>query len=155
LPAIVTGSDPCGTVSGLPSRLTVVEDISLSIEGGRPVVFPPTRYGKALLSTEQVYFRHTTVGPEWIPLDHGWLPSCSVLHIVNKEKSYRANPTPEERQRDRNLIVEIGTLYGEDIRPLFFIPPGLPFRSPAANLEALHLRCPTGTASITISVIPE
>ena len=103
------------------SLLTVVETIYYQPcqPPGDPVAFE-LAWTRQLATGEQVYRRQAVVGPEWQPLDCGWLAGkpVSLLLLQNEEGHYPVNPHPEERARVEGLVIEIGW-WDESLRHSF------------------------------------
>lgn len=111
---------------------------------------------------EQVYIRRAKVGEEWVPLDMGWLPACSMVIVENLSgMNLQRVPSVEEQRviESQILLLHMArpneTL--EDVRALgvsvgWEIPPsrfhmGMP-RAP------LFLRCTQGQAPVRLTLFP-
>lgn len=107
------------------------------------------------LSGEQTFRRTLTVGPEWIHLPLGWTPDdpCLILCLDNDGPAVprTVQPTPEEAEAERRLVVEVGTfdcklfsLLPPSARLLIYPPPDVSYR----------VRCPSGRARLALFCVP-
>lgn len=121
-------------------------------------------------SDEQPCTRKARAGPEWRPLDAGWLKEAGAVILINEEGKFpHVNPTPEERAEAAAKVVELGCLpplppgapaehqsaAGE--RPVAFaeIAPGRSAQFAPADLARLRVRCRKGEARYTCAAYPK
>lgn len=116
-------------------------------------------FTRTLASDEQPYTRRVKVGSEWQALDTGWLDgACGMLVLVNNEGLNRQTiPTAEERQETAARVIELGFCRDRDFaEPVAFglVRPGESSRLEPTEPKALYLRCRSGTASVSIGLLP-
>jgi hypothetical protein len=94
------------------------------------------------------------LGKELRSLDRGWVEKFSLIHVKSRDggMSFHKNPTPEEERQESAKIVIV---YLGDA-PIHIIDPGDSFRfNPPCPLEDISLSSPSGTAKVTVTVIPD
>lgn len=134
-------------------RFTVGGNIYYQIPGSDPV-HVPMKYDRGVLTPEQPWQHSPSggVGPEWIPVDLGWLADCcGTVVITNREKS---SDYPQENDK----IIELA--YGDHDphdtleRRHLKIPPGEVQPVYPSHPKELYLRCVNGPAKYSITVFP-
>lgn len=133
-------------------RVTVVEQISHQRAGRNPISYPSS-FTRELKTSEQPYSREITVGPEWQPLDTGWIAECGQLSIVNKAGSfpYQRQPTKEQLEESAKQILEVGDRFSEF---RWRIPAGESLRGFPSDAKLLFIRSQHGTITCIITLIP-
>lgn len=137
-------------------RLTVVEMV-YHRPYGEETLAVDTRFTRKVDSGEQPYQRlcHKPTNmatEEWKELDFGWLKeSIGMIVIVNNEGFYPLNPTEEEEKEVESRVIEIG--YSE--KDTWEIPPRESFRGTPSNPSGLRIRCRSGMAKYTLTVLPK
>lgn len=116
------------------------------------------RSGRFLKTKDQPYGpRRLTVGPEWQPLDTGWVKEPGLILITNEEglpKHVQVNPTPAEAAAAEARVVEVA-LRTEQPVPFARVP----FRgeclmfTPIPGREYL-LRCVAREAKVVVLCYP-
>jgi hypothetical protein len=137
------------------ARLFVVEQVYHQPAGQSPTSVE-SRFGRWLGSDEQPHLRPMTVGPNWQPLDTGWVGE-KVGHIViaNEEgKSRLRQPTEAERQETEAKVVEIGVESDHLVDTFALVRPGETCRFEPAAAGMLRLRCRVGAACCSVAVLP-
>ena len=118
----------------MKSRIVVVETVYHQVDGKQPMqVSEP--WSAVLASDEQPYIRYLDVGPEWVPLDHGWIASASLLLIANQGPA----------------LLEIGV----HKETLIVVPAKQTARFKPAVLGELMVRCVGDTARVVVNLFPE
>lgn len=144
------------------ARLGIVEQIYCYPPGAAPTLID-IREGLWLETDEQPYQRKLKVGPEWQPLDCGWLDGkgVSLLVLVNEEgKHLTVIPSEQQKAALALRVVEVGaqTLYGMGDAPgvvlLALLHPGLSLRFWPADAKSLRLRSRAGEARVTMTLFP-
>jgi len=134
-----------------------------------------SRFARELESDEQVYQRTYSVGPDWKPLDLGWLREvgASMVVVENREgRNLQRVPFPDELLEIAERIVEIGfldPLPEEPPRDMFSAPkmsptppiprlevlPGESFRGTFTAPETVVIRARNGrTVKVTVTAVP-
>jgi hypothetical protein len=132
--------------------LTVVETVYHQQLGDQPLPVT-TRFVRNLSSQEQPYVRKLTLGPEWVPLDTGWITEASYVIIANEGNGpITKNPTDEQIQEEANRLIDISFM-GEDPHPCMTIPSGESLRMCPVDLTMIKIRCLV-TARCRITVFP-
>lgn len=142
--------------SKIPNRLTVVQQTYHQLPGEQPRYYD-SRFSRELETLEQPYERQTTIGPEWKPLDVGWLNETGVGMLIienNEGQFYVRIPTLEEKEVTRAKGIEIGIDVVGNIDSFALVPSGESCRFYPANANHLRIRCQSGTAKITIQAFP-
>ncbi len=164
---------------GAPSgRLVVVERLAFRQGNQQPVGWNWEETAP-VSSQDKPYSRQLKVGPQWVPLDYGWLvredgtvsPLCLVT-LKNDEGKFEAVlPTQDERDRVASLVVELAvmppslsdnkprTMHSPkllQVVPVVFsdIPPGRSCRISNPPEGTLVVRCVTGLARLTQTLFP-
>ncbi len=135
-------------------RLTVVDAVYFSPHDGQPIEYR-TPFGRELLTDERPYSRPLTVGPEWVEVDLGWLKDVGVSMVVvqNDEGRYRQTvPSPEERASESDRVVEVAAETG--VPPFALVRPTESCRFEPARATGLALRCRSGSAKVTVVLVP-
>lgn len=139
------------------TRITVVEQVAYQQEGESPTSIE-SHFSRWLESTEQPYQRRLTVGPDWLPLDRGWLHQYPrVLFLLRNDGGppvQRVLSIEETRRRDE-LTVEIGACFDSEKIPVVQVRSGESCRFELGRSASLYLRCPTGESRILITLFPE
>jgi hypothetical protein len=136
------------------SQLTVVEQVYFQQVGDQPAQFG-AQWSRRIATDEQPYQRRMKVGPEWKPIDRGWITNCELLLIENNEGRFtQTNPSDEERKAAASKVVEVGLLMPIGAVMAFArIKPGESCRFQPCDLDFIMIRC-RQEASITITLIP-
>lgn len=124
------------------AALLVIEQVVHRAPGVN-AVSTETRHAAQLATSEQPWQRHFSAGPEWKPLDCGWLDGgASMLVLENRGGGPRTtNPTAEEAAAERDRVVELGV-----------VPP-VPPPGPPRDMHAAEL--PRGSAEpLLVSPVP-
>lgn len=110
-----------------------------------------SRFVRLLDSDDQpIIRRRFTVGESWQKIDFGWIQKPGMLVIENLEGRFiQTIPAPDEIKEASKKVLEISN---ENSLPIFLIPAGEDMRGmPGADL---YIRCQSGTAKYSISVMP-
>lgn len=135
----------------LKSRMTVVDSVYFQPPHEEATV-TDCRFSCELESDEQPYQRQMKVGETWQPLDRGWLDSAAMLVVRNDEGRFtQEQPTREDRAKAAAKVVVLA--FGD--RPAVLVRPGRSARFEPNLLEEITLRCESGTARVTVTLIPE
>lgn len=138
-----------------PARLTVVEQVCHQDGEGEPVV-AACQWGRSLITEEQPWVRKFLVGPEWKPLETGWLTRVGMLHLANNEgKDIQRIPTREEKALLASRVIELGVSSETGVYPFLIIRPGESARLEPADLSTLLVRCQYQSARCTLTAVPE
>jgi len=135
------------------SYLVVVEQVYYQVRGEEPAA-AESRYARHVSGDEQCYERHVRAGPEWRPLDLGWLAGrpLSLLVLRNDEgRHLDANPTPERRRELDGRVVELAQDGGGAFA---LVRPGESLRLEPADPARLRLRCRAGAARCVLGAYP-
>jgi hypothetical protein len=152
------------------ARISVVKTVTHTCEGMRPhsVSYP---YNRTLRTTEQPYERLITIGPDWEPLDLGWLAGkpIALVTLKNEEGRFHNRPTREELAEVFGRIVEVGFVPAppeERVRTMH--SPERAHRAPIAAFlirptesdewepagAVAHVRCRSGAARCVLFIVP-
>lgn len=115
------------------------------------------QFSRRLETDEQAYSRTLKVGPDWRPLDCGWVRKVGMLLLVNAEGRFRTvQPTEGERAEAAGRVVEVAFLsaLGGDLQPALLLRPGESQRYEPADAGAIRLRCRGGMARVLLTLIP-
>lgn len=131
------------------------------------------RSSRWLLSDEQPWRREFTVGPEWIPLDLGWIGDrVGLLHLANLGGSrLPTNPTIENLTETLRLTVDVAILIDINDRdeprdqhspplvpvvlvPTWQVPPGDALRGLPRNPQNLRVCCVGGLVKCVLNLFP-
>lgn len=110
---------------------------------------------KLLETSEELYTRRITVGPEWQPIRLGDFPAEKVgrVAIYNLEgKGLSSQPSPEEKALAASKIVEVAYL-GDDKG--WLVEPGWPFTGCPSDVLSIRLRCLQGEARCRLYLFPK
>lgn len=156
-------------------RLTVLHTTYYQAPGQEPTSVE-CNYGDWLQTDEQPYSRRITVGPDWVPVDLGWIRDPGYVVITNEAPTFRTLPTPEERADAYARVVEVGvevpsppeaktvrdmhappraTPTGPVIMPVWLVGPGKDLPGVLSNPGCLRVRCTHGACRITITAYPK
>jgi hypothetical protein len=125
------------------------------------------RHGEARVMQETKFERNSSdvvhralslepmqVGPDWVAPDFSaWPDKVAQLVILNLEGNFHQIPTPEEFAERMNRIVHLG--FGDN--PTLgdqLISPKQGQRYEVGSLSRVRLCCPTGVATVLITVFP-
>lgn len=135
-------------------RLTVVEMVYVQTPNAGPVAVE-SRYGVWIESDEQPYTRRLTVGPEWQPLDLGWLRDVPIALIHLSNEGYGRSlvtPTAEQSATLTEHIVEVSATRQYVL--FSYLSPGESLRVPPPGVVDWYVRCPNGRSTCVLNVIP-
>lgn len=140
-------------------RLVVVETVyHAPINGKERTESLESRWSRVLDTDEPAFHRpRLPVGPDWSPLDGGWLQHGSQLVIQNAVQAPSRIPTPAQAAELAGLVVEVYLGAGGANNPQadILIPPGESARVyPARPINQIQLRCPRGKTSATVLIVP-
>lgn len=137
------------------ARVTVVESVYHFLPKRQPQG-SEVRYSRTLASAEQIYVRLMQIGPEWAKLDCGWVKAASMLVLSNEEgKGLDRVPTPAQRAETAARVVELATTTPEGaLVSTDLVPPGESLRRIPSELGWIWVRCRTGTALVTLTLVP-
>jgi hypothetical protein len=107
-----------------------------------------------LYSEDQPYLRQLLVGPEWERLDTGWVKAPGLIHLRNEEEPAPTTPTGEPLPGAEPKVVELGVLVNGSYRPVALVHPLFSQRVDPPPDQVYGLRCPTGRAQVTLTVLP-
>jgi hypothetical protein len=152
---IVTGG---GTPADVPppqpqTRFVVYEVVSYA---GNPPAQWESRYSRPVTEDEQPYGpRHLKVGPEWAPLDLGWVTAPALLLLSNPRPAWSRQPTAGEREEAGGRVVQVAwELPGQFLVLGVQIRPGESCRFEPLTPELLRVRCPAGECRLTVVALP-
>lgn len=76
---------------------------------------------------EEPYKRRKSVNREWVPLDLGWLSDRAGLVVLENwgTKKPQTMPTREQREAEKDKILEIGIMNGNVYKRVMIVRPGL------------------------------
>lgn len=152
-----------------PAALVVVDQVV-----HRNIEQEPTsticRFSRSLHTDEQPWIRHFEVTEEWKPIECGWIETCSMLVLENKEGRFtQVVPTQEERDEAALKQVILGyplpknmpkealeyleILYPTGINFLV-VQPGESGRFQPTNVQALHIRSRYRAAKCVLTLYP-
>lgn len=158
-------------------RLVIVERLAFRQGAEQPVGYD-LQSSQPITSEQKPYTRQIKVGPDWMPLDPGWLideqDETSLITLRNDEGKFLAvNPTKEERKRVDLLWIIIGVLplveESSVVRrtmhsppepvaipiPFAVVRPGMTARFEPAIFHRLRVKCSTtGVARMTQTLFP-
>lgn len=136
------------------NTLTVVENVYHQVVGEQPTM-TESRFTRDLESTEQVFTRHLVLTEEWKPLEVGWLDQLSMMVIKNNEGiGLKQIPTKEQREEIDQRVIEVSYTPNSFKFMGWTIFPRESMRACPSDARLLHLRCRTGTARATITLLP-
>lgn len=155
------------------ARLTVTTQASLQ-RPGLPPDGERLGFHRWLGSGEQPYRRELRVGPEWVPLDLGWLAGDAVGFLVlsNPRERRRAAPTAEEAALAEARVIEVGFMVREagprrkvgmwedpkaapeGPTACLLVPPGESLPVTPADAGLIHVRCPAGEVRASLWLVP-
>jgi hypothetical protein len=134
-------------------RITVSEQVCHQSEGGEGGAVEWLPFSRELGSDEAPFCRPgMRVGPEWVPIDPGWLAGQPVgmLCLRNDGALPRATqPTDLEREADAGLIVELrceGVVFA-------LVRPGETCRFEPAG-TSWHVCCAAGRTRVSYVLYP-
>lgn len=88
--------------------MVVVETVYHQVSGEGPQSFQ-SRYTRWVGTDEQTYTRRTKAGPEWKPLEFGWVESACQVTVSNLSKSYTDMIlTPEQVEELETHLLIVG-----------------------------------------------
>jgi hypothetical protein len=138
-----------------PSLTSVTETVVHQAAGKQPTAIS-AMFSRPLKSDEQPWQRDVKIGPEWQPLDHGWVETAGQVVVENVEgKRLQLVPTVEERGEVDRMVIEIGV---DDNGVVAFarVPPrGESARWYPADVSKVRLRSLSGTIRASVTVHPE
>lgn len=155
-------------------RLVISGQVSFQREGKGPEAVAPLRALRHSKGGGQPYRREFRVGEEWAPLDLGWFADqpAGLLLLANPGgPPPDRNPTPEEREAARSLVVEValaapGPYADPKVRTMWsppapaaepfavLRPKGVPLLLEPRGLGRYRLRCPAGEAEVVLYLYP-
>lgn len=136
-------------------RVTVIQQVYHHQPGMQPAVVE-VKSARWLDSEEQAYDRNVSVGPDWSGIDSGWVPSPSMAVLYNREGvNLSAVPSAAELDALKAKVVEVGFAPG-DTPPsaALLVPPGEAQVMAVADVRTLRVRCRSGSARCTLTLIP-
>lgn len=145
---------PLGPTS--PARLVVISNVYHQPQGEQPVQCS-FQCEQTLISSEQPFIRRATVGPEWTPIDFGWLDVDGLSYLVIEnvtEVTDRKSPSPGNR-------IEIGVACARspaDMEPSYLpllevLPGQAPCQCRPSGTQ-LYWRCTAGKGRANLYAFP-
>lgn len=137
------------------SRITVVEQVYFQQDGQQPVT-AESRFGRQLASDEQPYVRRYRVGPEWRPLDCGWVADAAQLVLLNDEgRTGPRNVTDERRAELDRMVVEVSFASDAGTPECHaLVRPRESARVEPRQLKNVMVRCVAGKCWVVVRVFP-
>ncbi len=140
-------------MADLKSQITVVEQVYHRLVGNQPCLVE-SRFSRELVSNEQPYERHLSVGEQGKPLDCGWVKEASQLLILNEAgRNLQVNSTKEGREETSRKVLEVYYLGAVGFSWLVY--PRESIRVCPNTLEGLAVRSKSGTIPFILHVIPK
>jgi hypothetical protein len=139
------------------ARWGVIEQVyHYTADGGQPLVVT-SRYNRRVPDV-QPYQRRVDVGPEWQPLDCGWVTTPGMLVLANEGPRWTAVPTEQQAAASKISILELGMEYSTDgpVSLLVFarVRSGESCRWEPNPGVRLLVRCAAGPARATLTALP-
>lgn len=137
----------------IQDRVTVVETVYHAPAGRSPTPIE-SRFERKLETDEQLYQRYMKVGEKWTPLDCGWLGENVGMLLIHNEEGLNlfTIPTEEELAAINARVVELSyNRTGEG----WLVLPRESMRACPSSTKGLFMRCRSGEANITVSLIPK
>ena len=130
------------------NRLTVVERIYHQITGQNPTIISGGFTRKPIADVDQVWSRTPPkgIGPNWEPLDLGWITSCILLHVHNLSAESTIEVT-------FSCVVDDPCIE-DPSRYCLVVPPNETLRITPSSARDLRMRSQSGQAQYTITAIP-
>lgn len=141
-------------------RVTIVSTVYHQVPGDNGSSSPPARYSCWLESSEDAYDRTVRVGPEWTPLDLGWVGDfASVLSLTNVTKRPPGRiPTETElaEEEARVLLIGLEVAIGDQTVVLDFceLRKGETMMLHPVNLGAYRVRASSGECKCSVFLVP-
>lgn len=149
-------------------RLTVVESVYCEVPGTKPTQ-EDSRYARGLAFVDDPPYTRPMwrVGPDWQPLDAGWLSGVplSLVLLTNLEGTLPPEklPTYEEREAVIRRVVEVGVVVGacdnsrdDKVEGFAEIQPGESIRfRPLGDSSRVRVRCREPLAHCRLTLIPD
>jgi hypothetical protein len=138
----------------LRNVVSVVEQVYWQPALDQPQQLLESACGRELESDEQPYVRRLVVNEEWRPIDCGWIgDECGMFLLCNEEgKHLHKNPTPEQKASLDEKVVELR--FDRNPTCFWYILPGESMRGCPSNAQSLFIRCRSGTARVTLTLLP-
>lgn len=134
------------------SRITIVESCYFEQDGEGPVVVE-NRFSREVEGQDQPYVRNLKIGPEWMPLQYGWVEAPGLITITNREgEDQQLIPTEEQAHQlaTRHLDISFREPRMVDQR----IPPGESCRIFPTENTNIYLRSPNGQIKVCVNIFP-
>lgn len=96
------------------------------------------------------------VGPDWAPLDAGWVKKISILLLENVRPLRQVYPTLQEKDEEESKVVEIGAALGDLVVQTQEILMGETLKiSPClGDITGMRVRCRKGSTLAKLTVFP-
>lgn len=124
---------------------------------GLPPVTIESRISRNLVNPEQAFVRHYKLdaAKDWMDVDYSWVEHPGFLSIENRTgKQLSVQPSEEERAELAKAIVLIDLGQLDETSPLKASPFGGFLVAELNGSPKLRIKCVSGVATVTVSVIP-
>lgn len=149
----ITSVTPATSGGVIKPRLSLVEMLYHARPGQSPTAVE-TRIYRWLATNEQPYIRQLLIGGCWTFLEYGWVKEPGVLHVKNEEGfKYQTFPTEQQRLEVESRILLLGVVTEDRVEPFTMVHPGFSQRVDVPEDKRYALRCVTGTAQTTVTVL--
>lgn len=139
-------------------KVTVVGTVYYQPARGQPKGVK-IAYSLSGVEDEQVYERPVQVGPEWQPVEYGWVKNPGMVIVSHDKVVLDVKPTKEQREWLEQRVIQLGILNWagdrETVAPFQDVYLGTSFPSTPPSFPLLRIRCPNGKARVTVYVIPK
>jgi len=132
----------------LGSCVTVVGRTYFQNHDQQPVTSEDS-YHYYLDSQEEPYSYRAKLGPEWVPLEFGWLKDVSFVRVQNDEGRYGQSTPLEELER---RIIQVQFSDGQE-SSTWLVRHGRAFQGEPMNAGAIRIRAESRTTG-TITLYP-
>lgn len=136
----------------MPDRITIVDSVYFEAAGQEPISWHQNS-SRPVVDAEQAYQRRMKIGPDWIPLDLGWIKSPGLIAVRHERPSYpHTLPSKEQRETDMGRTVLIRSSPQE---AGWVVPVGEMFRGNPVDASQLQIRCDSGETFVTVVALPK
>lgn len=135
-------------------RLTIISGVHHQRQG-RPSTSIQSSGARLLETEEQPFDRTMQIGPEWTPLELGWLKDKPGIVRIEGLIPYRQlNLSKEEKEAELATVIQVTFDFDDANFPHCRFYHGMPFIFYPEDHHRVAIRCLTGPVDVRITILP-